>query len=271
MHNPTFASRVVQSIVLVFLYGVQADSIKAQVEIEDRLNSIEKCRSIIASAQRKLAEELLNLDKESDALQKLVPEASISRDLMGYAFTEEIANLERSARSLSNETHRLALLISGLDQKVTELVNSGISKERAISLLFGSGSSELLPSTNRQAFGQPRKGTFNMLDPDYTVANSGSELTDERAANEGAESMKKLRDNLVQKELERFEIENQLTVLRQKQGKYQEQTVRLRTLFREIQSLKKLNGLYIEQLKILRSEAEVGNNILTTGEPIDER
>ena len=91
MHNPTFASRVVQSIVLVFLYGVQADSIKAQVEIEDRLNSIEKCRSIIASAQRKLAEELLNLDKESDALQKLVPEASISRDHMGYAFTEEIA------------------------------------------------------------------------------------------------------------------------------------------------------------------------------------
>ena len=83
--------------------------------------------------------------------------------------------------------------------------------------------------------------------------------------------MKKPRDNLVQKELERFEIENQLTVLRQKQGKYQEQTVRLRTLFREIQSLKKLNGLYIEQLKILRSEAEVGNNILTTGEPIDER
>lgn len=52
MHNPTFASRVVQSIVLVFLYGVQADSIKAQVEIRDRLNSIEKCRSIIASAQR---------------------------------------------------------------------------------------------------------------------------------------------------------------------------------------------------------------------------
>lgn len=77
-----------------------------------------------------------------------------------------------------------------------------------------------------------------MLGPDYTVANSDHELTNARAANEGAESMKKLRDNLVQKELERFEIENQLTVLRREQGKYQEQTVRLRTLFREIQTLR---------------------------------
>jgi hypothetical protein len=259
MHSPRFASKAIYSILFIILYGAYTDAIWAQVESKNRPDSVEECRSIIAKAQNRLAEEYLTLETEFNDLQKLISDATISMDQKGHVFTEEIANLERHARNLSEEMQRLALLIAGLYKRVDELVESGLSKERAIGLIFGSGASETLPGAKPHAFGQAKHGTVNMLDPEYTVDNAGAELSDTQAAMRFAESMNKLDVNLVQKELEKFRTEKKLYLVRQKAGEFQQQIETSRIIVREMQSLKKLDRLYSEQLELLRPGSEVGN------------